>query len=198
MKLFSENIKKGNKYDDTKEFKQINLNNFHTNGNLLSNYYLADPTSGEVYLKSFSFYDLDIEKCLELFYNLDKEEITDVIRWGAFLVCTKLNDLSLILGNMLEEDVKTELIRKVREINMNDDGTLTKEEAEDWGRWIEQNIRADALEEGKTLGLEEGLKIGTINTVKSMLENKLDYNIISKVTNKSIEEIKEIEKTIEK
>ena len=43
-------------------------------------------------------------------------------------------------------------------------------------------------------GKEEGIKENTINLIKSMLENNADYDFVSKVTGKTIEEIKKIER----
>ena len=43
------------------------------------------------------------------------------------------------------------------------------------------------------LGREEGKEENTISIIKSMLSEKIDYNTISKVTGKTIKEIKEIE-----
>ena len=44
------------------------------------------------------------------------------------------------------------------------------------------------IEEAQKLGLQEGIK----EMIISMIKNKIDYNQISKITNKSIEEIKKI------
>ena len=57
-----------------------------------------------------------------------------------------------------------------------------------------EEVRASGLEQGLSKGIEEN----TINTIKNMLLNNIDINTISKVTNKSIEEIKEIEKSMNK
>jgi predicted transposase YdaD len=60
--------------------------------------------------------------------------------------------------------------------------------------------RTEGIELGRTEGIElgkiEGIETNTKNMVISMLENNLEYDIISKVTNKSIDEIKEIEQSI--
>ena len=52
-------------------------------------------------------------------------------------------------------------------------------------RWKRESIENGLREEGK----EEN----TISIIKSMLSEKIDYNTISKITGKAIEEIKEIE-----
>lgn len=91
----------------------------------------------------------------------------------------------------------------------NDDIFMSDLERLQWEEWerrsIEKAIRKEAteqgLEEGRIKGLSEGRAEGraenTIITIQAMLENGLDYEIISKVTNKSIDEIKEIEKSME-
>ena len=50
--------------------------------------------------------------------------------------------------------------------------------------------------EGIELGRNEGLEQKTIDIIKSMINNKLDYKLISKVSGKSINDIKEIEKSM--
>ncbi len=49
---------------------------------------------------------------------------------------------------------------------------------------------------GMKLGKNEGIKLGIIEMIKSMLINNAEYDFISKVSNKTVEEIKEIEKSI--
>ena len=44
-------------------------------------------------------------------------------------------------------------------------------------------------------GIEKGIEQNKVDIIKSMLENKINYELISKVTGKSTEEIKEIEKS---
>jgi len=52
-------------------------------------------------------------------------------------------------------------------------------------------------EEEREKGREEGIELGILNTIKAMLKNNLTYEDISKITDKSLDEIKEIEKSIE-
>lgn len=50
--------------------------------------------------------------------------------------------------------------------------------------------------DSKRIEKEEGIEEGINLTIKSMLENNLDYETISKVTGKTKEEIKEIEESM--
>ena len=56
---------------------------------------------------------------------------------------------------------------------------------------IEQGI-----EQGTRQGIEQGIEENKIDVIRSMLKKSIDYNTISEITNKSVEEIKEIEKNI--
>ena len=67
-----------------------------------------------------------------------------------------------------------------------------------------EDIRREKMAEGKAQGLAEGKEIGLqagsqqkeLDIIIAMLKNNADYEFISKVTNKSIKEIKEIEESM--
>ena len=58
-------------------------------------------------------------------------------------------------------------------------------------------VRETSLELAEKDGFKDGFDSGILETIKSMLREKIDYNVISKVTNKSIDEIKEIEQSLQ-
>ena len=62
---------------------------------------------------------------------------------------------------------------------------------------IRRSIRQDGLEEGIEKGIEKGRFETTINMIKNMIKKSLSYDLISEVTGKSINEIKEIEKMVQ-
>jgi len=68
----------------------------------------------------------------------------------------------------------------------NDDLFMTELEAQKWDEWERKSIYND--------GMIEGSEQSTINIIKSMLKKKISYEDISDITNKTKEEIKEIEK----
>lgn len=61
---------------------------------------------------------------------------------------------------------------------------MTKKE-EKMGEWLE-----------RSMDYEVGIEHTNLNIIKSMLENGANYNFISKVTKKSIKEIKKMENVI--
>ena len=201
------------KYNSKKIFIQINFDN--GNSNELGDLSKASIINKNDYLvvKNFYLIYLDIAKCYQKFYNLIKEgkvsEIDDYIRIGAFFYNDDVNELDIILGNMLDIELKKRVIGKVREMyTMNDDYTLTKEASDQYGRFLYYGWKEEFTEEGKKigrkLGRKEGIKEGKLagikenamKMIKSMLKNDIDVEKIAKVSDKSIEEIKEIEKSM--
>ena len=209
MEMYSKNTKRGMKYNSKKIFIQINFDN--GNSNELGDLSKASIINRNDYLvvKNFHLIYLDIAKCYQKFYNLIKEgkvsEIDDYIRIGAFFYNDDVNELDIILGNMLDIELKKRVIGKVREMyTMNDDYTLTKEASDQYGRFLYYGWKEEFTEEGKKIGRKLGRKEGKLagikenamKMIKSMLKNDIDVEKIAKVSDKSIEEIKEIEKSM--
>ena len=213
MEMYSKSTKRGMKYNSKKIFLQINFDN--GNSNELGDLSKASIINRNDYLvvKNFHLIYLDIAKCYQKFYNLIKEgkvsEIDDYIRIGAFFYNDDVNELDTILGDMLDIELKKRVIGKVREMyTMNDDYTLTKEASDQYGRFLYYGWKEEFTEEGKKigrkLGRKEGIKEGKLagikenamKMIKSMLKNDIDVEKIAKVSDKSIEEIKEIEKSM--
>ena len=61
---------------------------------------------------------------------------------------------------------------------------------------VQDNIREEAIEEGRAEGRAEGIESKTIEMIKNLLLQSVDYNIISNASGKTIEEIKEIEESM--
>ena len=52
--------------------------------------------------------------------------------------------------------------------------------------------RAEGRAEGEAIGLQKGETIGILKTAKKMKEEGLDVNVISKLTNLSVDEIEKL------
>ena len=126
---------------------------------------------------------LNVVKCSEVYYNEAKEEIPKYIRWGALIYCTDISKIPSITKGILTEKECNLIMDKLNEITT-EDLFMTKEEALEWADWSENTI------------YDKGVKIGNQETseeyIKSMVDNNIELDIISKITNKTIEEIKEI------
>ena len=56
--------------------------------------------------------------------------------------------------------------------------------------------KEEGISIGKEEGMEKGIEQGILTTIKNMIKNSVSYEFISKVTGKSIKEIKELAKDI--
>jgi len=111
---------------------------------------------------------------------------------GAILYCS-INNIELIsqlLGDdLLTMEEKEKFIVKIKDANSSD------RIIQDW--MVEENNRLrleGQLAYAKDEGIEQGIEENKIDVIRSMLKKNIDYNTISEITNKSVEEIKEIEK----
>ena len=209
MEMYSKSTKRGMKYNSKKIFLQINFDN--GNSNELGDLSKASIINRNDYLvvKNFHLIYLDIAKCYQKFYNLVNEgkvsEIDDYIRIGAFFYNDDVNELDIILGNMLDIELKKRVIGKVREMyTMNDDYTLTKEASDQYGRFLYYGWKEEFTEEGKKIGRKLGRKEGriagikekAIEMIKGMLKKDISYQDISDISGETVEKIKEIEKSM--
>ena len=90
---------------------------------------------------------------------------------------------------------KEKFLGTIRELN--DDEKVVK--ASTWelnDKLRYQSDLAYAKEQGIEQGIEKGIEDRNKEVIISMLKKNTDYDYISDVTGKTIEEIKEIEKTI--
>ena len=62
--------------------------------------------------------------------------------------------------------------------------------------WEKEKMDAMVEREALKQGLEQGKEENKIEMIKSMLKKEMSYQDISEISNKTIEEIKEIEKSM--
>ena len=92
---------------------------------------------------------------------------------------------------MLSMEEKKSFINKIRELN--DDEKVVKDWVWEENARIRYNNDIAAAEEQ---GLEQGIESNKREIIVSMLKEQASYEFIEKVTGKTLEEIKEIEKDI--
>ena len=102
---------------------------------------------------------------------------------------------------------KEKLVKRINEVKNN------KQIIQEWmvaenNRMREENVlrtaREDGLKEGIKKGIKKGIQEGReqgiqeekLETIKNMFKEELDYQTISEVTGKTIEEIEEIESSM--
>ena len=197
FKIYYEHFNKGNEYSEFKKYNliQVNFNKFkNPNNKSINKYYLLDANDSKNFLsKSICIININIEECYNLVYNNTcKEEISELEKLAAILYCDYLEDISSIL-----ESVRLDNMEKEKFIN--DINNASKDKNNQEAIKLEDNIEYRfelTEEEALNKGIKQGIAQNTINTIKNLLKKNYDIKEIASITNKSIEEIKEIEKSI--
>ena len=100
-----------------------------------------------------------------------------------------------MLGDAITMDEKNKLSKILEDVNDND--TIVQ-------NWIfEENARLKyegdmetSFNDGIELGKEEGIESSKLEMIKNMLKENYEYESISKISGKTIDEIKEVEESI--
>lgn len=168
----------------------LNINTFKTfTGKPVEKISLCETETGMIVSNLLSFCNIDVALCRKLVYNLGIEKVSKAIRWGAIITSKSIKEISSILGDdILSMEEKEKFLNTIKEVN-DDERVL-----EDW-MW-EEHYRLKEIDERNTAlqeGREEGIEDKTKEVIINMLKEKSDYEFISKITGKTIDEIKEIE-----
>ena len=85
--IFSRVTKSSEKYDEDLNVIQLNLNCYEKNSDeALEQYQLREVNSHKLYTKNINIFNLNVVKCLELYYNLDNlDDVPKHIKWGALI-----------------------------------------------------------------------------------------------------------------
>ena len=197
FKIFYGHFKAGDNYKEFNKYNvlQVNFNHFSNyNNKSVNKYYILNLDDFTNKLTSnFSIMSIDIEKCFHLVYNNNNlEEISNLEKWAAIIGCEYLEDISTILeSGLLSMEEKDKFLNEIKEKSKDKD-VLDDLKFEDSIDYRFELVEEDAYNRG----IEQGIELDKVDMIKAMLLNKLDYKVISKISNKSIKEIKNIEKSM--
>ena len=105
----------------------------------------------------------------------------------------ELNDIA---SKFLSDETREKLVKDV--IRLSNDELIFDEYEQMMGdKLIEYEEEQSLLEEGYDSGFQDGVEQNKLEIIQRMLKNKVDYETISNITDKPIEQIKEIEKGLE-
>lgn len=195
FRIHSDMLVKGMPDSELEKYRlyQLNFDNFrNTSREAIEKYAFCSLTTGKVRNLIYTFCDVDLEKCRKLVYNVNVREVSKDIRWGAIMTSNDIEEISKLLGeDMLSMEEKDKFLNTVRELN--EDEKVVK----DW-MWEENDkLRYyNDLEASKEQGIEQGIEDKSKEVVINMLNKNMDYETISEISGKTIEEIKEIENDI--
>ena len=187
---YSHEVLTGEDYSEDTMFIQINFTYGLGKKKKALRIYQIQDVDKEKYVNNLFIYEFNMDYYMNLWYSNDEKGIKDY----KYLI---MMDLGL---NELEKlSKKDQVIHKyMSEVKRVNENPFYYEymSAEEDNRKIENSLRKqfkrEGLEEGRRLGLEIGREENNLDNAKKMKEEKIDYEIISRVTGLSIEDIEKL------
>ena len=209
-KKISMNLKQGDDVKKLKELKNIQLNlNIKDKSTTLGEDIVVPYSiiTNTIYINNDITYIRYLDYYRNLYYNGDIE-LTQDEYWLVLLTAENYMELNDIAGKFLSDETREKLVKDV--IKLSNDELIFDEYEQMMGDKLieyeeEQSLLEEGREEGYSSGYDDGINTGfeqgieqkELELIQRMLKNNVDYETISKITEKTIEEIKEIEKGLE-
>ena len=221
-KIISMGVEKGTTYKELKDyyFYQLNLNVFGKDNYFKDKYFtFREEKTNELLTPNIEIIYKSLDYYYDIYYNKG-EDVDESALWLILINAKNFKELESVAKKLMNEKEYNKFIKIVRDGCM--DGfslanwesekmeylvrTRAKEREERERKEKEEREKQfmkekQQIEEREKQLMKEKQQIEEKtkeNTIKAMLDNGLDYNIISKVSGKTIEEIKKIEKSIKK
>lgn len=195
-KLIDSQVSKESDYSDlfSKKIIQLNINALEKN-KICSEREIVqyDKITKKIICENPKVYVKYIENYRELYYNGDRKRETI---WFAFFSTRTYVEAYNILLELYDEKKAQILMEEVIVLNSND-ALLHEWEKEKFIAYETYCATMDATKEALAKGMEKGMENESNEIIKNMLSKNMDINLISEVTNKSVEEIKKIEEKMQ-
>ena len=178
---YSQKVSRGNEYDTSSEFIQINFNfDRHSKEKTKKVYEVLETETFEPYIERFKIITINLARIKEKWYDKNiKGEKNNI-----HLVMLSANEEELNELSKQDELVK-EFDKKM--FILNDDGTFTRTLTEEQDKELLFNTRV-------TLAKKEGQITEKLEIAKSMLKENIPMKTIIKVTGLSKKEIENLQK----
>jgi predicted transposase/invertase (TIGR01784 family) len=196
-KKISMNLKQGDDIKRIKELKNIQLNlNVKDKSTTLGEDIVVPYSiiTNTIYVNNDITYIRYLDYYRILYYNGDVE-LTEDEYWLALLTAENYVELNEMASKFLNDEIREKLVKEVIRLS-NDELVFDEYEQMMGDKLIEYEEQQSLLKEGFNNGLQVGIEQKELEMIERMLKNNVDYEIISKISEKAIEEIKEIEKSI--
>ena len=197
-KKISMNLKKGDNKDKLKDITNIQLNlNVKDKSNNLGEDIVVPYSiiTNTIYVNNDITYIRYLDYYRNLYYNNKDIELEESDYWLVMLTANSYVELNEILSKFLSDELRIRIVKDV--IKLSSDEMIFDEYEQMIGeKMVDYEDELRAKEEGRIAGKLEGKLEEKIEIIRSMLENNFDYETISKICGKTIEEIEKIKETM--
>ena len=185
----------GKEYNQQTDIVQVNLTWGLGKNNDEMKIYKIMNEKGELYVKNFIIYEINMDYYDKIWYSKNEEEI----KKNQYMIMLDLDKKEL--KNMPKDKIVDKYITNVTIVNDDPEFQKYMSEEED-KRKIQNSLLSEAKEEGisqgYTSGINDGISKGenkkSIEIAKNMLNKNMSIEDISDITGLSIEEINKLTK----
>ena len=189
--IYQSNASVGDTYNEDTDIIQVNLTWGLGRNNEEMKIFKIMNEKGELYVKNFIIYEINMDYYDKIWYSKNEEEI----KKNQYMIMLDLDKKEL--KNMPKDKIVDKYITNVTIVNDDPEFQKYMSEEEDKKK-IQNSLLSEAKEEGISQGIEQGYTSGINDGIKQTAKNMLNKNMpledISDITGLSIEEINELRK----
>ena len=191
--IYQSNASVGDTYNEDTDIIQVNLTWGLGRNNDEMKIYKIMNEKGELYVKNFIIYEINMDYYDKIWYSKNEDEI----KKNQYMIMLDLDKKEL--KNMPKDKIVDKYITNVTIVNDDPEFQKYMSEEEDKKK-IQNSLLSEAKEEGisqgYTSGINDGISKGenkkTIEIAKNMLKKNMSIEDISDITGLSIEEINKL------
>ena len=189
--IYQSNASVGDTYNEDTDIIQVNLTWGLGRNNDEMKIYKIMNEKGELYVKNFIIYEINMDYYDKIWYSKNEEEI----KKNQYMIMLDLDKKEL--KNMPKDKIVDKYITNVTIVNDDPEFQKYMSEEEDKKK-IQNSLLSEAKENGYTSGINDGISKGenkkSIEIAKNMLKKNMSIEDISDITGLSIEEINKLTK----
>ena len=187
--IYQSNASVGDTYNEDTDIIQVNLTWGLGKNNEEMKIYKIMNEKGELYVKNFIIYEINMDYYDKIWYSKNEDEI----KKNQYMIMLDLDKKEL--KNMPKDKIVDKYITNVTIVNDDPEFQKYMSEEED-KRKIQNSLLSEAKEEGISQGISQGYTSGINDGIKQTAKNLLLMNMpiedISKATGLSVEEINKL------
>ena len=187
--IYQSNASVGETYNENTDIIQVNLTWGIGRNNDEMKIYKIMNEKGELYVKNFIIYEINMDYYSNVWYSKNEEEIEK----KKYMIMLNLEKKEL--ETMPKDKIVDKYITNVVVVN-NDPEFMSYMSEEEDKKKIQNSLLSEAKEEGisqgYTTGINDGISQEKVSIAKNMLKKNMSIEDISEITGLSIEEIKKI------
>ena len=183
--IYQSNANVGDTYNENTDIIQVNLTWGLGRNNDEMKIYKIMNEKGELYVKNFIIYEINMDYYDKIWYSKNKEEI----KKNQYMIMLDLDKKEL--ENMPKDKIVDKYITNVTIVNDDPEFQKYMSEEEDKKK-IQNSLLSEARENGINDGISKGENKKSIEIAKNLLSMNMTLEDISRATGLTVEEIKSL------